>query len=64
MGAEAVLSGFLTGTQAIDPVDGFTTRDFADLDLRAQGLSELIESFASRNGGQGPRREHKPRFVH
>lgn len=64
MGVEAVLSDYLTGTQITDPVDGVTTRDFAELGRRAADFSELAASFESRNGGQGPRREHKPRFVH
>lgn len=63
MGIEAALSSFLTGTQVADPVDG-SLRDFAELQRRAQDFAELVESFKPHNGGQGPRREHKPRFVH
>lgn len=63
MGVEASLSAFLTGTQITDPVDGVTVRDFAELDTRAQDFAELVESF-ERNGDRGPRRAHKPRFVH
>ncbi|MGJ8668786.1 MAG: hypothetical protein ACSHXK_04780 [Oceanococcus sp.] len=64
MGVAAALSEFLTGTQVTDPVDGVTAREFNDLSRRAEDFAELIASFDSRNGGQGPRKEHKPRFVH
>ena len=64
MGAEAMLSGFLTGTEIVDPVDGTTVRKFNDLQRRMDDLQQLIASFDARNGGHGPRKEHKPRFVH
>lgn len=64
MGVEAELSSFLTGTQVTDPVDGMTTREFAELNRRMQDFVELVESFKPHHGGKGPRQKHKPRFVH
>ncbi|HRY16711.1 MAG TPA: hypothetical protein P5330_12675, partial [Candidatus Competibacteraceae bacterium] len=58
----AALSGFLTGTEILDPVDGVTPRKFADLERRRQDLEDLLASFAQDSAG--PNDRHKPTFVH
>jgi hypothetical protein len=42
VGEEAALSGFLTGVDVVDPVDGTTVRHFADLERRASDLEALL----------------------
>jgi hypothetical protein len=41
-GQEAQLSGFLSGVDVVDPVTGSTTRRFADLNRRANGLKAFL----------------------
>ncbi|HRX72092.1 MAG: hypothetical protein KDJ22_09275 [Candidatus Competibacteraceae bacterium] len=62
LGEPAALSGFLTGTEVLDPVDGVTPRKFADLERRRQDLESLLASFAQDPAG--PNDRHKPTFVH
>ena len=42
LGSPSVLSGFLTGTSILDPVDFTTPRKFNDLKRRARDLSILL----------------------
>ncbi|HPE73051.1 MAG TPA: hypothetical protein PK018_12925 [Candidatus Competibacter sp.] len=58
----ATLSGFLTGIELMDPVDGVTPRRFADLERRRQDLEYLLSSFAQ--DPSGPNDQHKRRSVH
>src|SRR5205823_1113611 len=40
-GVASTLSGFLTGIDVLDPVDGVTSRHFADLTRRASDLASV-----------------------
>ncbi|MBK1649048.1 hypothetical protein [Rhabdochromatium marinum] len=62
LGQSAQLSGFLTGIEVVDPVDGITIRRFADLERRAVDLTTLLQSFAENPSR--PEARHQPGFVH
>ncbi|MDG4555787.1 MAG: hypothetical protein P9F19_00100 [Candidatus Contendobacter sp.] len=56
LGNPAALSGFLTGIEVLDPVDGVTSRKFADLERRQRDLKDLLASFAQDPAGPTERR--------
>ena len=64
LGKPAALSAFLTGGQATDPVDATALRQFAELTRRQTDLAELLDNFGTNGTGPGPRKPHRPKFVH
>lgn len=64
LGKPAALSAFLTGGQASDPVDATTLRQFAELTRRQADFAELLDNFGTNGTGPGPRKPHRPKFVH
>jgi len=43
-GSPPVLSGFLTGTTVVDPIDSSVSRTFGDLERRRQALQNLVDN--------------------
>jgi hypothetical protein len=48
LGSPAQLSGYLTGVDLPDPVDGETMRHFSELERRKEDFQELLDSFDLR----------------
>lgn len=64
LGNEAELAAFLTGGEAVDPVDHETVTEFNDLKRRAEGLKDLLEHIQREGITNLPLEPHVPRFVH
>jgi hypothetical protein len=64
LGNEARLAAFLTGGEAVDPVDHKTVTEFNDLKRRAVDLRELVKYFCREGISSPPLEPHEPRFVH
>lgn len=59
LGAPAALSGFLTGIDAVDPLDETVTRKFNDLERRQIDFAELLNDVGKgRMPSDGEKRKH------